>query len=119
MLIGKEQLLGLSLPTVDVPVPELGEGAAVRLRVMTGEQRDKWDLALGRMGEKKDHSGVYAVLVALCAVDEQGKPVFTEKELGQCHAGVVRRLFDAAHELNKLGGEAVKETAKNSPSEGS
>jgi hypothetical protein len=113
-LLRKEQILGYVLPTQDVSVPELG--GDVRLRIMTGEQRDKWDSAVAKRPDK-EFAGLRSLLVSMCAVDENGKSLFTAKELDQAGSNIVNRLFDAAFDLNKLGGKAVEEAAKNSSGE--
>jgi len=103
--------------TVDVPVPELGEGVTICLRIMGGTDRDRWDRALSE--HKENLSGLRAVLVSLCAVGDDGQRMFTEedvKELGEVDGIVLHRLYKAAWDLNKIGGEDVQSAAKNLPS---
>jgi hypothetical protein len=103
-----------ALPTTDIPVPEFGDGSIVRLAVMTGAARDKWDLLLSK--RKDDYSGLKALLVALCAVDEAGAALFTEADvaaIGGTNGAVLERLYRAAWTLNKLGSDDLEGAAKN------
>lgn len=119
-LVSREELLksATALPSVDVPVPELGEGATVRVRVLMGHERDRFDQELSK--HKDDLAGLSAVLVAMAAVDESGKRLFSDKDVDtveRLNGIVLNRVYWAAWKLNKFGGDAVEQDAKNSQSE--
>ncbi len=124
MLLSKEQILAAQdLPTEDVPVPEWG--GAVRIRTLSGAERDRWEESRIR-GRGKDrrtnYENITASLIALCAVDGEGKRLFGEAEvhaLGRKSSKVLGRLFDACRRLNGLSDEEVEALAgelKNAPS---
>jgi hypothetical protein len=117
MPLDRESLLkaASALPWSDVQVPELGDGATVRLRVMTGTERDRWDEFLSK---RKDGSmaGIRAALVTTCAIDEAGNRLFVDADrdlIGAANGAVIDRLYQEAWKLNKFGGADVEEIAKN------
>lgn len=57
--------------------------------------------------------GHKARLVALSWVDEAGKAMTTEAELGEWSPEIVDALYDEARKVNGLADEAVEEAAKN------
>jgi hypothetical protein len=118
-LLNKTAILAADdLPTVDVPTPEWGEGGAVRLRMLTTSERVGWNIALRPDPEKPlNFANAHARLVALCAIGEDGKRLFTDAEataLGSKSGAVMARLFEAAREISKLGEVDIKEAEKNS-----
>lgn len=119
-LISRQEYLskGTDLPFQDVPIPEMGEGKVGRIRVMGGDDRDRWDNALQE--KRKDLTGLRAVLVAMCLIDESGKRLFSDKDfatVGRFNGIVLDRLYQAAWKLNKLGYKDLEDSAKNSSSE--
>lgn len=117
----REGLLGLEAARRyrDVPVPELGEGVSVRVRVMTGPERDRWDEVLsGRRGPdgRVNISGLRSLLVSFCASDESGVPLFSEDDvaaLEKLDSLVLERLYRAAWSLNQLGIAEEEQILKN------
>lgn len=110
--------------TRDVPVPEWG--GVVRVRALSGTERDRYDAS--RMERLKD--GTYvpslansrAKLVALSIVDEDGNLLFTEYDvnrLGLKSAAALTRVADVASELSGLGLPAAEELGKDSDTPGS
>ncbi len=119
-LLTREEYLqrGMDLPFEDVPIPEMGEGKTGRIRVMGGDDRDRWDGFL--VANRKDMTGLRAVLVTFCLIDESGKRLFSDKDfatVGRLNGIVLDRLYQAAWKLNKLGIGDLEDSAKNSPSE--
>lgn len=102
-----------ALPSVDVPVPELGAGESVRVRVLSGEERDIWDARV--VAEKDNDSAILKrVLISLSAVDSNGEKLFDSPEQVLGINGIVReRLLEAAWKLNKLGSKDLEDSAKN------
>ena len=104
----------------DVPVPEMGEEAVVRISVMSGTSRDEWETKLaqrqGPNGKLVDLKGLKAHLVVATAVDEEGDSLFTLEDLeaiNEHNGTVIDRLSDIALLLNGLTEEALEEMGKN------
>lgn len=117
--LGKDAILGADdLSHEDVDVPEWG--GTVRIRALSGSERDRWEAAfLGKDGKPsvdKGMANVRARLVIACAVDESDNQLFShtdEKALGRKNAAALDRLFDAAQRLSGLSDEDVEELAGN------
>ena len=76
-LLTKEQILGAAdLEHRDVAVPEWG--GTVRVRCMTGEERDAYESALYN-GDKVNLDNVRARLLVLTVIDEQGARLFADE----------------------------------------
>lgn len=101
---------------VDVEVPEWG--GTVRVQVMTGWARDKYETGLYQNRGKFDTiDNLRARFISFCAVDENGLLLFSQDDLlalGQKSAKALDRVFSAASELNSTGVEGLEEAAKNS-----
>lgn len=117
MLLNKDQILqAQDLPFEDVETPEWG--GAVRVRTMTAAEKDQydadvWDLEGEKVVMKRDNSS--AKLLARCIVGEDGKRLFSEKEialLGGKSTKAINRLSDVARNLNGLNREVQKEAEK-------
>jgi len=99
------------LNTIEVEVPEWD--AKLKLRVIPGNVRDRWDKALL---EGKVKSNIRAKLLVYCIVDDEGKCIFTEADaqsLGNKSGAALDRLFEAACALNKMGPADIEDAAKN------
>jgi hypothetical protein len=116
MVASRDSILGADdLRTETVSTEEWGE---VRIRTMTGLERDQFDAHLVRAKKStgvNDPTEVRARLVMLCAVDEKGERLFKEADIPalQGKAGKpLGEVADAIAELNGMGQE--EELAKNS-----
>ncbi|MEV6544391.1 hypothetical protein [Streptomyces sp. NPDC051665] len=109
----------------DVPVPEWGEGAVVRLMELSAADRGYIEagsvVANGQHPELKVESlKVYREkLVGMAMVDEKFERLYTNKEiaageLGKKSGAVIERLAAKVQELSKMGRFAVKEAEGNS-----
>jgi len=128
MLLTKEQILSIDdLKTEDVDVPEWG--GVVRVRSLTGAERDEFESSL-LVGKGKDRevnmTNARARMVYLTAVDDEGKRLFTSptdiKALGKKNAAALDALFAVGQKLSGLRKEDVDELLGNSetaPSEDS
>lgn len=127
-LLSKAAILACEdLPTTDVDVPEWG--GTVRVKGMTGAQRDAFEDSLfvdvpsadGKtIARKQDTKNIRAKLVAASLVDADGAALFTQGEidtLAQKSARALSRVFEAAQRLNGMTPEA-KEEAKNASAPG-
>lgn len=88
--------------TEDVQVPELEDGAVIRLRVLSAGEAIEFYEAL--KGPASKHAMVR--IVQACAVDESGAQLFPEPggldAIRRMNLKVVMRLQDAALKLNNL-----------------
>lgn len=125
-VLSRESILGANdRPKEWVPTPEWApEGASpdevvgcgVYVRTLSGSERDAYDAG----GFKKKRGGKFeatnenmrARLCALAICDEQGQPLFNERQalsLGMKSALVIGRIFKAAAKLNGLLLDDVEE----------
>jgi len=117
-LLSREAILAANdLPTEDVEVPEWG--GAVRVRTLTGAQRDAFEAEIvttnGRKVERNTYN-IRAKLVAAAVGGEDGKLLFSRADveaLGAKSAAALDRVFDAASRLSGISDEDVQELAEN------
>lgn len=121
-LLSKDAILGADdLITEDCEVPEWG--GTVRVRMMTGAERDAFEESLSRTKGKSvraNLANLRARLVARTVVGEDGKRLFTDAEagvLGQKSAAALDRVFDAARKLNGMTEKDVEELTEDFPEE--
>lgn len=128
MYLTREQIMGADdRNTQDVDVPEWG--GTVRLRGMSGLERDEYEagiIAVGPDGKRRvDLKNMRARLVAYSIVDEDGGRMFQAEDieaLGDKSAAALERVFDVARKLSGLSSDDVEELAEgfgNAPSAGS
>lgn len=114
MVLSKSDILGVDdKKMVDFDVPEWG--GSVKLRVMTGTERDRFESEF--VNGNKSVDMVRAKLVAKCLCDEKGQRLFSETEipqLGEKSAAVLDRLFTECMRLNRFSKDDVDDLAKNS-----
>lgn len=103
--------------TEDVDVPEWG--GVVRLRSLTGAERDRIEASMVEIKGKSQRLNLVnlrAKMVAAAAVDAAGHPLFREsdvKALGEKNAAVISRLAEKAQELSGMAEEDVEELTAN------
>ncbi len=113
----REKLLA-SQSANKVQVVDLAEvDEPVYVRVMSGTERDAWEIASFRDGKVLPEH-FRAKLVVRCLCDEKGERLFKDEETGllsdSLPSPAVVKLFDAAHKLNRLSKEDTDELVKNS-----
>lgn len=111
MLTREAILAAQDLKSEDVDVPEWG--GSIRIRTMTGAERDKLLTGLTGADGKFQAHGYRTRLLACCIVDEGGHPLFSADELSGKNPLVTDRLFTIADRLNSIGEEAVEAAGKN------
>ena len=118
MVLTKSQVLeAQDLPTVSVPVPQWG--GDVLLRTLTGAEREELEKRIERFKRGSGVSGkdsVRAVAIVMCAVDDNGQPLFEEKDaeaLAKKSGAALDRLFDEILDLNGMSKRAADDLAKN------
>lgn len=113
-LLSRDQILNADdLKTKDVHVPEWG--GEVRIRALTGEERDRFEASTVQTRGSKTKQNVEnfrARLVSLCIINEDGLRTFSPpdvKALGKKSVAALQRVFNACNELNGLSDEDVEE----------
>ena len=100
-----------------VSVPEWG--GDVKIKAMSGKERDAWESALFQISGKDvtmNKENLRAKLVALTAVDEANVRLFTEADieaLGAKSAAALDRVYQASQRLSGLTPDDIKELEKN------
>lgn len=109
------------LKSDDAPSPERVDvpewGGHIYIRVMSGVERDRWEMAASNGMKNPGTLNLRASLVAYTACDESGKRVFTDNQaanLGIKSAVALDRAFDVAQRVNCLNDEEIKELEGNS-----
>ena len=96
-------------------------GGAVIVRMMSGADRDKFEQSLTTVrpdGRREANlTNMRSKLVAMCAVDEDGRLLFGADEvehLARKSASAIERVFVVAQRLNGLAPDDLGEARKNS-----
>lgn len=110
-LLSRDDILNAKdTETVTVNVPQWGGDVIVS--TMSGQSRDKLELAFSNKGSLEN---VRARIVALSVVDSNGNLMFTDADimkLGRKSAKALDIVFTAAQKLNAIGDKEVEELAK-------
>ncbi len=107
-LTAEDILAAEDIETVDVHVPEWN--GTVKLRSLSGEEAARFVESFPP-GERQTASAVN--IVALCAIKEDGTPLFTQKqveELKKKSLRAIMRLQKETLRINGLSEEGLKET---------
>jgi hypothetical protein len=119
MTLSKEAILAANDADFEfVDVPEWG--GKVRVKTLTGDERDSYEQSLidqrgNVLGPKL--AGAQARLVALTAVDDDGKRLFADedvKALGAKSAQALNRVFEVSMRLSRLTQQDVEALVGNS-----
>lgn len=117
-LLNKSAILGAEdLKHEDVEVPQWG--GSVRVRLMTGAERDEFRTFIADFKDGAPISTFSAALLVNTCIDEAGARMFTMDDMDQLReksGAALDVLTGAAMRLNGLGGAAEQETVKNSVS---
>lgn len=118
-ILTKDQILSANdHRTIEVGVPEWG--GTVRLRTMSGKERDSFEFAVATHKAPDgtvDIRGLKALLVAMCAVGEDGQLLFTKADveaLNQKSSEALEKVYTKAAYLCGIGEDTIKETEGNS-----
>jgi hypothetical protein len=117
LLTAEAILAADDLQTETVDVPEWGGTVAVR--VMTGDERQSFEEAM--LAADDDGRNVMpqfrSRLAALTLVDDKGKRLFSDEQVGKLgakSAAALDRVVDVASRLNRLTAQDVQDLAGNS-----
>jgi hypothetical protein len=104
----------------EAPIP-FDPDKGIYFRVMPGYLRDQWEehiVAIEQETGKTPRSIVYATLIVMTACDAKGEPLFTvgqEQDLSKrLSHKLLRRMFNKALEVNRIGEEGVEAEKKDS-----
>jgi hypothetical protein len=116
MLLNREAILAAQdIKSEDVDVPEWG--GSVRVRMMTGSERDGVLARLvGAMDAGERSTRYRSALLAACLVGEDGVALFGPDEVAQLagkSATALDRVFKVAERLNDASPVAVEAAEKN------
>lgn len=98
-----------------VEVPEWG--GKVRIRSMSGEERDAFESSIAGEGTKMNTQNIRAKLAMLTIVKANGERIFTKEQieaLGKKSAAALNRVYEASAKLSAITKKDVEELAKNS-----
>lgn len=113
-LLSKDAILAADdRKTCDVTVPEWG--GTVRIATMSASERDRWESETYG-GDKPNTSDFRARFVALCLVGEDGRRLFTDREVGELgkkSAAALQKVFKVAQDLNALTVAEAEKIEKN------
>ncbi len=118
MLLSKEEILRADdLKSEIVPIPEWG--GDVRVRMMTGTERDAFEASIfdskGK-DSKINLKNLRAKLIVLTTIGDDGKKIFTDADIenvGAKSAKALDRVFAVAQRINGIGQKEVDELTKN------
>lgn len=88
----------------------------VFVKVMTGTERDQWEIWWDELRKGDGRKHFRASLLIFTVVDADGAAVFQRTDLdavGQLPSPAVERLHEAAFRLNRLGKEAAESAEGN------
>ena len=107
-----------TLTTEAVSTPEWGDiDGKLYVKTLSAKQRDDWEAGIVGEGKKRNLKNIRAKFVVLCVCDEQGALIFLPNDadrLGDEHASVIDRLWEASRKLSGISDEDDEELAKNS-----
>jgi len=106
-----------ALPFEVVPVPEFGDGQALRVSVMSVAERDLFDSAYRAYPETERAENFRSLLVICTVKDAEGQPVFSLADLPdvkKLNSLAVMRLADVALRLNNMVKKSGDDPEKNS-----
>lgn len=113
----------MSVDDMDYEIVDVPEwGGKVRVRSMTGSERDAFEASLVKGTGKQQRvsvENIRAKLVALTVVDMEGNRIFNDKDitfLGRKSAAALDRVYEVSARLSKISKEDVDELAGNSES---
>lgn len=115
MILDRNTILTANdLKTEDVECPEWG--GTVRVRVLTGTERDAFSNSVIGADGKADMTNFRERTVAACVVGEDGAQLFTGADvaaLGGKTFAAIDRVFVVAQRINGMGEFAVEKAAGN------
>ena len=97
-----------------VSVPEWG--GEVYVKVMTGAERDQWELQATELLKNPKSANIRAFLCALTISDDKGNRLFTDEQivdLGKKSSVALERVFQVSRKINMVNDSDLDELEKN------
>lgn len=117
-LTAESILAATDLPRHEVDLTDTEWRGKVLLRVLTGTERDAWELAQAAdKNGKANRKNVRARMVAYCLINADGQRLFKDEhidQLGKKSGAILDRLFDECLRINGMSEKGQTETEKNS-----
>jgi len=117
-MLTRDQILSAIARQRNVELVEVAQwGGSVGVSVMSGNDRDEWELKIRSLGKDDAVKRKRALMLALCLVDENRQKLFTLDDieaLGQEDAPLLDRLVTVAERVNVLTDEAMEDVKGNS-----
>jgi len=115
--LSKDDILNCDdVDKVEIDVPEWN--GKVHIRVLTGAQLGEFQaLCMRAREDPKHYKDLLVCLASLSLCDESGNRLIPEGQRGALalkSGAALKRIFDAAIDLNKIDEDAVDELEKNS-----
>ena len=114
-LLSRDDILNADDLTIEtIAVPEWG--GEVNVKTLTGAEKDKWETARARPDGSPNLQNVRGSIVSICVCDEEGKAIFTPKDvaaLGKKSARALDRVLEKCKELNGVTEGDLEELEKN------
>lgn len=100
---------------IEVEMPEWG--GFVRLRPMSGFDRDRFEGQQQKKDGSVDFTNIRAKIASLTIVDDKGELIFNNPQgvdaLGKKSGAALDRIFTAVQKLNAIADTDIEELAKN------
>jgi len=118
-ILTKEEFLklGQQLKCEYVPVPELKKDGIIKIRELTGKDRDVLQKTVKTNPDGSvDIDGMQATTLALSIINEDGSVMFSKEEveeIGKLSGKVLMRLYARVSDLSGLGQKELDALAKN------
>ena len=98
---------------VEVELPQFATDGAfsIFLKPLSSRDRDSFEASVVGIDGHRDLQNLRARLVSKCWVNEKGKPIGSEDEVGELRADFIGAIFDEVRKLN--GMDAEEETGKD------
>jgi len=117
----KESFFAIKVPYADMTGPDIGR---VRVYGLTCGEKDAYQNEVTQISGRKSPqvrlNNARAKLLVMVVRDSQGRPVFTDTDLGkvmEVPAAITEPILDTAWELSGMGPGEVEDMVKNSPSD--
>lgn len=106
------------MPTAEVPVPEWGEGATVRVRGLSAKQRFDWSLSSQKAAAGEPAPDPLSYLFCLGAINDDGARLFPQAQdadvVAELRGDVIDRVTTKIMELSGLSDVAATDAGKDS-----
>lgn len=114
--LSRSEVLAKVLPTKVLDVPEWG--GAVKVRSMTGLERDRYELAM-QLEKEKGLASAFSLrgfVATSCCLDEDGSQLFRPEDqdaVSGLNAGALDRILEAVLSLSRMSAQSLVDAEGN------